>query len=275
MKISYSLHGVAFAIEAEEPVAERVAAAVMPACGRARGARDATLFTVRRLNDGLAVLRGRRPLWHAASESELIPWLESEIVHWLLGRFRRNVQVHAAVVASGARAALIAGPPDSGKTSLACALGLAGWSVMSDEVALIEPRSSTVLSFPRAMLVKAGTARRLAELRGVQPRHVILEDGPQRVRYVNAESIGAKIRTKAKIRTIAFPEWARTASVEPMGECEALERLLLASFNTHKRPKLSIDTCVGLVRSAKLLRLRIGKLPETAGVLAEATGAAG
>ena len=34
-----------------------------------------------------------------------------------------------------------------------------------------------VLSFPRAMLVKAGTARRLPELRRVAPRRVMLDEG--------------------------------------------------------------------------------------------------
>lgn len=273
MRISYSLHGVRFSIEAGGLVADSIAATVMPACVRARGSRGETRFAVRANGAAFAVVRGRKLLWHAASEAELIPWLEWEIVNWLLGKLRRYVQIHAAAVEQRGGAVLIAGPPDSGKTSLACALGLLGWCVMSDEVALIEPRGPAVLSFPRAMLVKSGTARRLPELRRVGPRRVVLDDGPESIRYVNAAALFRKIRKQAKISAIAFPEWSTRSFVEAMGEREALERLLEASFNADRRPKHTVDTCIGLVRNSRLLRVRIGKLCDAARALSGAMGA--
>lgn len=275
MRISYLVHGVRFSIDAAGRVAAELSGAVMPPCVRKGcGARDGeTTFVVRDEGAGFAVLRGRKLLWHAGSEAELIPWLEAEIVNWLLGQFRRHVQIHAAVVERRGRAVLIAGGPDAGKTSLACALGLAGWGVMTDEVALVEPRGSTVSSFPRAMLVKTGTARRLPELQHFQPRRVMLDEGLEPVRYVSPGSVGGKVKAKAKIAALAFPEWSRKPSVEALGEREALERLVQASFNMDRRPRLLVDTCVGLVRGARLLRVKVGALRESARALAEAMGA--
>ncbi len=270
MRIHYSLHGVRFFIEAEGSLAGRIAAAVLPPCTRSRGTRGATAFLVRAAGGGFVVRRGRTRLWAAASEPELIPWLESEIVGWLLRKLRRFVQLHAAVVERRGGAVVIAGPPDAGKTSLACALGLAGWGVMSDEVALVEPRTNHVLAFPRAMLVKSGTARRLSEMRPVRPMRVLLENGPESVRYVSPVFFGRPLRTKAGIRCVVFPEWARRSAVEPMGEREALERLLPTSFNTSGRPKRAVGTCVRLVRSSTLLTLRVGKLRNAARLLSEA-----
>lgn len=274
MTIHYALHGVRFSIEAGGPVADSIAASVMPVCVRRRGSRGETRFTVRANGGAFTVGRGRKLLWHAASEAELIPWLESEIVNWLLKKLQRFVQLHAAAIEQGGSAVLIAGPPDSGKTSLACALGLLGWGVMSDEVALIEPRSNKVLSFPRAMLVKAGTVRRLSSLRRFPRRRVLLEGGLESVRYVNIEALCGNVANRARVSTIAFPEWSRTSSVEPMGEREALERLVQTSLNATRRPKASVDTCIGLVRNSKLFRVRIGKLCDAARALSDAMGAA-
>ncbi len=273
MKVTYVLHGVAFSVDADKSLAEKISRAVMPTCAVAAGSGRGPAFTVRSENGQHAVHRGQKFLWSAASESELIPWLEAEVVNWLLRRFRRYVQVHAAVVQRRGRAALVVGGADAGKTSLACALALGGWGVMSDEVALVEPRDAMVACFPRAMLVRSGTARRLRELQRCRPRRVVLNDGPESIRYVSPDFAGGVVRQKARVVAVAFPEWSGRSSVEVIGEREALERMLQACFNTDRHPVVSIDTCVGLVRTSRLLRARVGKLREAAELLSEAIGA--
>jgi len=274
MTIRYNVHGVRFSIDADGPLAATIADAVMPASVRAgRSAPGETAFAVRREGRRLRVDRGRRRLWDVSSEGELIPWLESEIVAWLLKKLRRYVPLHAAVAARRGRAVLLPGGPDAGKTSMACALALAGWAVMSDEVALVEPRALTVASFPRRMFVDAGTARRLPPLRGITPRRVTLERGRVSVRYVHPEFAGARIPDRAGIAALAFPEWSRRSSVSPMGEREALERLLGTLFNADRRPRPAVETCVKLVRNTPRFRLHIGKLGEAAFRLSEAVEA--
>ena len=272
MKLGYAVSGVRFAIDADGSIAQEIARTVMPV-SRSAVPRGGPVFAVRSDHGRFSVFRGRRRLWFAPSKAVLVPWLEAEVVQWLLGRLRRYVQLHAAAVERRGRAVVIAGGPESGKTSLACALGLAGWHVMSDEVALIEPRSSTVASFPRSMLVKSGTARRLPDLLRVKPHRVVLDDRPTAVRYVSPAFAGDKARGRAAVSALAFPVWSRRSSVGAIGERDALERLLRASFNTASRPALSVDTCVGLVRNAELFRVSIGKLRESARLLSEAVEA--
>jgi len=48
------------------------------------------------------------------------------------------VAVHAALVSRAGRGVLLAGPKEAGKTTLACALWRRGWSLHSDDTALIE-----------------------------------------------------------------------------------------------------------------------------------------
>jgi|GEM_PF-3197022 len=273
MNVRYSLHGVRFSIDADDRTADEIARVVMPACVKVSRRRPGgSTFVVRSEGRGFSVRLGRRPLWRAKNKAELLPWLESEIVNWLLRRFRRYVHVHAAVVERRGRAVVLAGGPDAGKTSLACALGLAGWGVMSDEVALIEPRGLTAASFPRAMLVKSGTARRLPELRITEPRRVLLNEGMTSLRYVDPESLSGAAREQAKIAVVAFPEWSKKSAIVPVGEREAMERLLRASFNTGKCGKAAVDACVGLVRGATLFRVQTSGLREAPRLISEAMG---
>jgi len=274
MRLRFWLHGVRFSIDTDAPLAGRLATSIMPGCLlRRRGTdRSHAAFAVKDSPGRLEVFRGRRRLWDVRSEAELIPWLEAEVVGWLLDRLGRYGRLHAAVAERRGRAVVIAGRPDAGKTSLACALGLAGWGIMSDEVALLEPGGKAVRSFPRAMLVKSGTARRLKELLRFPPRRVTLDNGPESVRYVNPALIGGAVRARARIVAVVFPERARTCGVTDVGELEATERLLSASFDAASRGRRAVEMCVGLARSVPRFRLRVGDLRQGARILGDAVG---
>jgi hypothetical protein len=270
MRINYQLHHVRFAVEVDESLAGAIKATVMPDCVRTRPAGlPRTVFTIRQSSAGFSLHRAGRRLWDTTSEMELIPWVEFEVTRWLLGRFRSFLQLHAAVVERGGRAVIIAGAPDSGKTSLACALGLTGWQVMGDEVALV--RRGEVLAFPRAMLVKAGTARRLAELRPVPARTVWLEQGAEKVRYVAPSHFG-KARTSARIVAVVFPEWARREAVGDIGALDALERLLGCSLNVERTADKTVKGCVDVARRTRAIRVGVAKLRDTAHLLTQAIG---
>jgi len=270
VRIDYRVQNVRFSIEAERGLVREIGAAVLPGARARAGGRDGTAFAVSGEGRGFWVARGSVRLWRVGSRAELLPWLEAEVVHWLLRRLARYVQLHAAVVERSGRALLVVGGPDAGKTSLACAMALAGWGVMSDEVALVEPRGTVVAAFPRALFVKSGTARRLKELRRVAPRRVALAGGLTPIRYVSPRSFGRPVRRAATIGWLAFPEWSRVSRVGPVGEREALERLLRSSLNTMRHPRASFETCVGLVRRVRLLRVGVADLRDAADRLAEA-----
>lgn len=261
MRLRYQLHGVRFAVEAARGTAEQIASFVMPACLTARHEqRPHAAFVVRDDDDGLALRRGRRVLWHAADAEELVPWLEGEIVRWLLGRLDEYAQVHAAVVERGGRAIVVAGGPDSGKTSLACAFGLAGWGVMSDEVALAEADRRHVRSFPRMMFVEDETARRLPPLETHPRRRIPVEGGTATVRPVSPAALGSGPRARATIAALVFLDRRGPARCVRLSERHAMELLLPLSFNAANRPQRTLDLCVGMVRSAPAWELKAGCL---------------
>ncbi|MFW6107558.1 MAG: hypothetical protein ACOC70_00025 [bacterium] len=261
MILRYELHGVRFAIEAARETAEQIADFVLPSCRTARHEqRPHAAFAVRDDDDRLAVRRGRRVLWHAADAEELVPWLEGEVVRWLLGRLRGYGQIHAAAVERDGRAIVLAGGPDSGKTSLACAFGLAGWGVMSDEVALVEADGRHVRSFPRMMFVEDETARRLPELATHPRRRIPVAGGTATVRPVSPAGLGPGPRARATVAGLVFVQRGGPVRCAPLSERHAIELLLPLSFSAAERPRRTLDVCLAMVRSAPAWEMKAGRL---------------
>ena len=64
---------------------------------------------------------------------------------------------HAALVARGARGVLIVGPSESGKSTLACALWQRGWTLVGDDVALVDPATAEARSAPRRVSLRSAS----------------------------------------------------------------------------------------------------------------------
>jgi len=74
---------------------------------------------------------------------------------------------HSAVVEKAGRAAILSGPPGSGKSTLCAALLGRGWRLLSDELALLDPAGGWLLPIPRPVALK-GASIELIE--GLLPR---------------------------------------------------------------------------------------------------------
>lgn len=64
------------------------------------------------------------------------------------------VIVHSAVLAKNSKAVLFPAPPGSGKSTLTAYLAFHGWRLLSDEMALIIPNTTTVTPFVRPICLK-------------------------------------------------------------------------------------------------------------------------
>ena len=62
--------------------------------------------------------------------------------------------LHAAVVERNGRAAILAAPPGSGKSTLCAGLVNRGWRLFSDELALIDTVTGELVAFPRPICLK-------------------------------------------------------------------------------------------------------------------------
>ena len=160
-------------------------------------------------------------------------WLEGEIHYFgsvgdavyeldqlieprLLAHTSPQLRVHAAAVESATHTILLVGPSGSGKTTLAMELVRRGMRYLSDEFAIVDPRTGTLQPFPRAATRKAEgpypAGTRIGFLDGWGFRDYVLPD------------LRADLTTRSlRSRWILFPthrtECVPTAEILEPGEC--------------------------------------------------------
>ena len=109
----------------------------------------------RRLPKPLCVFEvdGTQPFTPLAAEEAFallewgLNWCATEYCHTLL-------TIHAAVLERHGRVLIMPAPPGSGKSTLCAALLLNGWRLLSDEMALLDPRTGLVRPAPRPVSLK-------------------------------------------------------------------------------------------------------------------------
>lgn len=99
--------------------------------------------------------RRRRVATEHQAALELMDGLVEAIVTGLLAGGRYSV--HAAALGFRGRAVMLSGPTGAGKTTLALALASRGMQLLSDELAVLDPRSDEVLAYRRLLHVRPGT----------------------------------------------------------------------------------------------------------------------
>lgn len=148
---------------------------------------------------------------------------------------KRYLLLHAATVEKGGDALLITGESGAGKSTLAALLGEAGWRLMGDEFALLDPESGMLHPFPRAISLKNGAVDLLSGR--VDPARLgpVLANTPKgTIRHLrpNAEAI-ARMTEPARPALLLFPRFGADLpeAVRPVGSAEAFMRLTQASTN--------------------------------------------
>jgi HprK-related kinase A len=76
-------------------------------------------------------------------------------LNWCISNhIHRYLIIHAAVVEKGGYAAILPGPPGSGKSTLCASLALSGWRLLTDELALVSLDGCSIIPLPRPVSLK-------------------------------------------------------------------------------------------------------------------------
>jgi hypothetical protein len=222
----------------------------------------------------LLLLNGRRKE-RCALLSQLAPLVKWGLLAEAINSHAYLLYVHAGVVRSASGCLLLPAAPGSGKTSLTAALIHAGFTYLSDEVALLEEDTLQVLPVPVSLCIKDSAWDLLA------PRHPGLHelaihhrsDG-KIVRYLNPPpaALDPEHERSYPVRWIVFPRYAPALRTElrPVQKADALHRLLkqclampapldqrkvasivrwISSIPCFEMPMSSLDDAVTLVNS--------------------------
>lgn len=180
------------------------------------------------------VVNGRRPFLPlpASLAGPLFEWG----LNWAIGhKCHRWVAVHAAVAERDGAAVILCAPSGSGKSTLCAALVYAGWRLLSDEFALIDPDTGLLTPSPRPISLKN------ASIEITRQRHPDVICSTERVdiegaRFVHACPPSDSVRRAhetAVPRWIVFPRYVagHTTDLRPMSRARTLMELCDQSFN--------------------------------------------
>lgn len=184
--------------------------------------------------------------------------------NWLLAqRLNAYLLLHAGVVARNDKALILPAEPGSGKSTLTCALHLAGWRFLSDEFGVVDPETGMVLP----MLKPAALKNRSIEIIGKQTGAVLgpvfpgTRKGDVAHFVPNRDSFDNR-HTAATPRLVVFPRFVAGGGLQctPLPKARAVMRLGLNSFNYQVLGPAGFLSAVALAQHTRAYDLTYGDL---------------
>lgn len=164
---------------------------------------------------------------------------------------RKLMLLHAASVEKDGKVVILTGESGSGKSTLAAMLGEAGWRLMGDEFALIDPATGMAFPFPRPVSLKNEAIAAMQALAGEDRFGPLLKDTPKGdIRHFipRADAV-ARMEEPGTPALILFPRFGAQRAIRPVGQGEAFVRLTQASTNYTMLGEAGFTSLTRLVRS--------------------------
>jgi HprK-related kinase A len=181
--------------------------------------------------------------------------------------------VHAAVLVKNDRAILLPAFPGSGKSTLSAYLGLSGWTVYSDEMAIIDPVTLQVQPLFRPVCLKNNS---IALVQGWQPDCVmtpICRDTQKGdVAHVKVLSWQRYSQlTPVPVCAVVFPKYiAQSAlTIYQLTQLDAFAQLSRNAFNYNVLGAQGFDLVNRIVRQAALFQVEYSDVAELDAFLTE------
>ncbi|MDF0488790.1 HprK-related kinase A [Sphingomonas sp. H39-1-10] len=181
---------------------------------------------------------------------------------------RRYLLLHASAVERDGRVLLMTGESGSGKSTLAALLSRAGWRLMGDEFALIDPATGLAHAFPRLVSLKNAA---IAAVEAAAPGArfgPLLEGTPKgAIRHLVPDAAAvATMDMPGRPALLLFPRFGFTPDIRAVAPGEVFMRLTQASTNYVAMGERGFTALTGLVRSVPA---RAIDYPDTDRVLAQ------
>lgn len=186
--------------------------------------------------------------------------------NWLLAqRLNAYLLLHAGVVARGDRAVILPAEPGSGKSTLTCALHLAGWRFLSDEFGVIDPTTGMVLP----MLKPAALKNRSIDIIGRRPGAVLgpVFAGTRKgdvAHFVPDRHSFLSRQRGAQPTLVVFPRFraGATLACAALSTAQTAMRLGMNSFNYGVLGPVGFDAAIAIARRTHGHELVYGDLDE-------------
>jgi hypothetical protein len=193
----------------------------------------------------------------AGGLDDLIFDLEKHLTVALQRRCPELVFLHAAALARGGRAWLLAGDSGAGKSTTTWALLHHSWRYLGDELAPVDLASGRVHPYPRALCLKRRppSAYPLPE--------AVLDLG--RTLHVPPDALPGAVETRpcvlGGILFVRYRAGLDAPTLRPLGRAEACARLYVVTLNALAHPAHGLDAARRLVEHLPCHALECDDLP--------------
>jgi hypothetical protein len=201
------------------------------------------------------------------------PLLEWGLNWCVYGQCHQHLTLHAAVLERNGRALILPAPSGSGKSTLCAGLLFSGWRLLSDELALIDPRQCNLLPLPRPVSLKNASIdviRRFAPQ--VEFGSMIRETTKGVVAHFPAPAAAvAAAAERAEPGWIVLPKYVpdAPARLQPMERSHTLMRLIENAFNYDVFGLEGFRLLGTLVERSDCFSFEYSSLPEAARLFAQ------
>jgi HprK-related kinase A len=167
--------------------------------------------------------------------NQAFPMLEWGLNWCVSTQAHQYLIIHAAVVEKNGLAAILPAPPGSGKSTLAAGLGLSGWRLLSDELALVDRKTGLIQPLPRPVSLKNRSIeviRRFApEVFVNRPSHDTVKGTVAHMRPPGDSVL--RQHEAARPGWVIFPKWeaGAAATLTPRSRAQTFMFLAQNAFN--------------------------------------------
>lgn len=181
--------------------------------------------------------------------------------------------VHAAVAERGGRAAILAAPPGSGKSTLCAGLVHRGWRLFSDELALIDATTGDIVPIPRPVCLKNESIRVIGEFAPAAEFGPLVRDTRKgTVTHMRAPTDSVrKSQVPAQPGWIIFPRFESgiKTGLRPLSKARAGHFIAGNAFNFSTLGESGFATVNGLIEASDAFELDYGDLADATRLLSE------
>jgi hypothetical protein len=236
--------------------------------GRTWNINDTYFVWMERENDNreevYSIYQNDNILYQTLDPLELIPFLEWHLNNSALANLDNYLQIHAGAITKNSKGIILPACANGGKTTLILGLLMRGFKYLSDEVALVDPKTCRISPFPKNLCLKEGSFKLFDPSRLGTQYHVRPSKGA--LFFINPNQIAPDVTgCPCEAAFLIFPYFDTSKSVQlkKIRKPEALLNMTKLLLNIPYFQEEWLDVLVGLTRGAECYSISVNSLPDT------------